>query len=243
MVLQLLNGDEMDNRENIYIIIGASGGIGKYLLNKFLDLDCNVIGTYSSKEPQIKHENIYHKLDIKNHSELQGFISHLNISQKNIILLNCAGINYNSFAHKADVNKWKNVIEVNLIGVFNTIHYFLPIMRKNNFGRIINFSSIVGQMGTHGASAYAASKTGLWGMTKSLAVENANKGITINNLNLGYFDIGMIKDVPSAYKEIIKQKIPSGLLGDPINIFNAVEMLINSDYINGSSIDINSGMY
>ena len=243
MVLQLLNGNKMDSRENIYIIIGASGGIGKYLTDKYLDLSYNVIGTYSSKEPQTKYNKIYHKLDLKNHVEFENFINHLNLSHKNIILLNCAGINYNSFAHKADLNKWKNVIDVNLVGVFNTIHYFLPFMRKNNFGRVINFSSIVGQIGTHGASAYAASKTGLWGMTKSLAVENANKGITINNLNLGYFNIGMIKDVPSAYKEIIKQKIPSGLFGDPVNIFNSVEMLINSDYINGTSIDINSGMY
>ena len=233
----------MDSRENIYIILGASGGIGKYLTDKYLSLDYNVVGTYSSKEPQTKYNKIYYKLDLKNHVEFENFIGNLNLLHKNIILLNCAGINYNSFAHKADLNKWKNVIDVNLIGVFNTIHYFLPFMRKNNFGRVINFSSIVGQMGTHGASAYAASKTGLWGMAKSLAVENANKGITINNLNLGYFDIGMIKDVPSAYKEIIKQKIPSGLFGDPINIFNAVEMLINSDYTNGTSIDINSGMY
>ena len=81
------------------------------------------------------------------------------------------------------------------------------------------------------------------GLTKSIAVENAKNNITINNLNLGYFNIGMIDEVTKEYQEIIKQKIPTGNFGDPENIFQAVKYLIKSDYINGSSIDVNAGLF
>ncbi|MBP1671863.1 MAG: family oxidoreductase, partial [Bacteroidetes bacterium] len=105
--------------------------------------------------------------------------------------MNCAGISYNSYAHKADIDKWNKVIEVNLNGTFNVIRNILPIMREQSYGRIINFSSIVTSLPTPGVSAYAASKAGLIGLTKSLAVENASKRITVNAINLGYANIGM----------------------------------------------------
>jgi acetoacetyl-CoA reductase/3-oxoacyl-[acyl-carrier protein] reductase len=116
-------------------------------------------------------------------------------------------------------------------------------MREQGYGRIINFSSVVAQKGIPGTSAYAASKAALWGLTKSIAVENASKGITINNLNLGYFDIGMIKDVPDEMLSIIKKSIPQQKLGEPENILKAVEFLINADYMTGSSIDLNGGLF
>ena len=80
-------------------------------------------------------------------------------------------------------------------------------------------------------------------MTRSIAVENASKGITVNNLNLGYFDIGMIAEVTEEYQKIVKSKIPTGNFGDPKNIFNAVKFIIESDYINGTSVDINGGIF
>ena len=116
-------------------------------------------------------------------------------------------------------------------------------MREQKFGRIINFSSIVAQKGIPGTSAYASSKSALWGLSKSIAIENANKGITINNLNLGYFNIGMITDVPEKFLSIIKKEIPMGELGNPENILKAINFLMGSDYITGTSIDINAGLY
>ena len=91
--------------------------------------------------------------------------------------------------------------------------------------------------------AYASSKSALWGMTKVIAKENASKGITVNNLNLGYFDIGMISEVPENILDSIIQLIPVKKLGDPKNILNAINFLIYSDYITGTSIDINGGLY
>jgi acetoacetyl-CoA reductase/3-oxoacyl-[acyl-carrier protein] reductase len=130
-----------------------------------------------------------------------------------------------------------------LIGTFNVIRAVLPLMREERYGRIINFSSVVAQMGIPGTSAYAASKAGLSGLTKSIAVENAKRGITINNLNLGYFDIGMISEVSNEFQKLIKDKIPTGNFGNPINIFKAINFIIETDYINGTSIDLNAGLF
>ena len=225
------------------IITGASRGIGKYLFEKFFESGETVFGTYNSTYPETDKMEFFKKVDISNYSDVSDWIEKIKGKITKLTLINCAGNNYNSFAHKADVDNWSDVINVNLIGTFNVIRVVLPIMREQGYGRIINFSSIVAQMGIPGTSAYAASKSALWGMSKAIAVENAAKGITINNLSLGYFDIGMIKEVPEKFQEIIKEKIPTRNFGNPENIFNAVEFLRKTDYINGTSIDINAGLY
>jgi NAD(P)-dependent dehydrogenase (short-subunit alcohol dehydrogenase family) len=225
------------------LITGASKGIGEFLFNKFSEIGELVYGTYYSGKPIEGKETFFSKVNVSNYQEIANWIESIQENLENIVLLNCAGGNYNSFAHKADVVKWSELININLVGSFNVIHEVLPLMREQKYGRIINFSSIVAQMGIPGTSAYAASKSGLWGMIKSIAVENANKGITINNLNLGYFDIGMITEVPPKFQEIIKAKIPTGNFGNPENIFRAVNFLITTDYINGTSVDINAGLF
>jgi len=225
------------------ILTGASRGIGKYLLKKFLESGETVLGTYNLTSPEHDKKELFTKVDIANYIEVTNWVNKIKNSMKNATLINSAGINYNSFAHKADINKWSRVIHVNLIGTFNVIQAILPIMRSEGYGRIINLSSVVAQMGFPGTSAYAASKAGLWGLTKSIALENVTKGITINNLNLGYYNIGMIKEIPEEFQNIIKAKIPTGAFGKPENIFNAVKFLIKTEYINGTSIDINGGIY
>ena len=225
------------------IITGASKGIGKFLFSEFQKSGETVFGTYCNTPPIEIISNEYCKVDISNYIQVSDWIDNKIPELSNIVLINCAGINYSSFAHKADIEKWTNVIRVNLVGTFNVINKMLPIMRDQNFGRIINLSSVVAQTLVPGTSAYAASKAGLNGLIKSIATENAKKGITINNLNLGYYNIGMIKEVPDDYKELLKEKIPSGEFGNPENIFSAIKLLISSDYINGTSIDMNGGLY
>ncbi|MFH0896405.1 MAG: SDR family oxidoreductase [Bacteroidota bacterium] len=220
------------------IITGASRGIGKFLFEKFQAEGEVVYGTYQTTMPDEKNSQLISKVDISNYDEVVSWIKSLPKEGK-IELINCAATNYNAFAHKADPVKWKKTIEVNLIGTFNVISAILPEMRNDNYGRIINFSSVVAKMGVAGTSAYASSKAALWGLSKSIAVENASKGITINSLNLGYFNIGMISDVPVEIQEKIKEKIPGNAFGNPINIYNAVNFIVSSDYINGENIDIN----
>jgi NAD(P)-dependent dehydrogenase (short-subunit alcohol dehydrogenase family) len=225
------------------IITGASRGVGRFLFEKYESLGENVYGTYNTTLPKITEDNgNYSQVDIVNNENVEDWIKSISLS-RNITLINCAGISYNAFAHKSDVEKWKSVIDVNLIGTFNVIRALLVEMRANNFGRIINFSSVAAQKGTPGISAYAASKSALWGLTKSIAVENASKGITINNVNLGYSELGMIEQVPDKFKETIKSQIPNGEFCKKEDIFKCVEFIRNNNYINGSSVDLNGAMF
>ena len=222
------------------IITGASKGIGKYLFDEYIKKSTKVYGSFNTTSPS--NINNYSKVDITNYSDVQNWINSIN-KKNNITLINCAGISYNSFAHKAEINKWREVIEVNLIGTFNVIKSILPYMREDGFGRIINFSSVVAQKLTPGASAYAASKSSLWGLSKSIAIENASKGITINNINLGYSELGMIEEVPKTYKDKIQNQIPNGKFCKKDDILKCVEFIRNNSYINGSSIDLNGAIF
>ena len=152
------------------LITGASKGIGYFLLKKLVSEGYDVIGTYNSTIPPSEFEQYFSQVDVKDQHQINAWITNSVSKIDEIILINCAGANYNAFAHKADLEKWTNLIEVNLIGTFRIINSVLPIMREKGYGRIINFSSIVAQKGVPGTSAYAASKAALCGMTKSIAV-------------------------------------------------------------------------
>jgi acetoacetyl-CoA reductase/3-oxoacyl-[acyl-carrier protein] reductase len=224
------------------LLIGASGGIGQYLAKNYMEQEVEVYGTYNSNAEGICESERFTKVDITKFSEVESWVESISSKLENITLINCVGINYNCFGHKAEPEAWKNVLDVNLVGTFNVIRAVLPLMRKQKFGRIINLSSIVAQIGVHGTSAYAASKSGLWGMTKALVKENAGLGITINNLNLGYFNAGMIDSVPKDVLSEMIDKIPMKRLGEPAEIFKITQMLIEVGYINGADIDVNGGI-
>lgn len=224
------------------IITGITGGIGNFLFNKFLQAGENIIGTYHENQPEGKiFENTF-QLDITEYKYVENFIHRIEPQLKNTTLINCAGITQNAFAHKANINDWTQVINVNLNGTFHLIRAILPVMRQQNFGRIINLSSIVAQIGVMGTSAYAASKSGVNGMIKSIALENAQKGITINTINLGYFKVGMINTIPKEIQETIKSKIAYKEFGDPENIFNTIQYIRQTPYLTGSCIDLNGGL-
>jgi len=224
------------------IITGASRGIGEYLFNSYLtSANEPILGTYLNSKPQNSLE-MFVKLDISDYEQVDKLVQEKYEFLNRITLINCAGITYNSVGHKSDPKRWKNVIDVNLTGTYNMIRGVLPIMREQKYGRIINFSSVVAQKPTPGISAYAASKSALWGLSKSIAVENAALNITINNINLGYSTLGMIDMVPEEYKEKILQQIPARKFCDPQDILNTVNYLNTTPYITGSSIDISGGL-
>ncbi len=225
------------------LIAGASGGIGKFLAEKFCNKGFQVYGTYNSHPPMKDLAYKMTKVDVNKESDIESWINNVANSSDRLCLIYSAGINYNCFSHKAEMNKWIEVIKVNLIGAQFVLKHILHIMRKNKFGRIILFSSVVPQIGVAGTSAYSASKAGLWGLCKAVASENATYGITINTINLGYFNIGMIKDVPPEYLDKIVDTIPMKKLGYPENILRTVEYLIANDYITGSQINLNGGLY
>jgi NAD(P)-dependent dehydrogenase (short-subunit alcohol dehydrogenase family) len=225
------------------IITGASKGIGKYLCDEYSKQNFDIYGIYNSTFTESSDfKTKFSKLNTTNYNEIVDWFEEVKPYLKDITLINCAGINYNSFAHKAEASKWKEVIDVNLIGTFNMINVLLPLMREQSFGRIINFGSVVAELPSPGISAYAASKSALYGMAKSIAVENATKGITINNINLGYSELGMISEVPEKFLEDIKKRIPSNKLCKPSDILNTVDYLRNTEYVNGTEININGGI-
>lgn len=226
------------------LITGASRSIGLFLLKKFKEEGHTVFGTYNGTKPETDVVEFLTKVDVADTKEVQNWVEKSADEDDEIVLINCASINYNSLARRADADDWMNLINVNLGGTFRTINAVLPLMYKKQFGRIINFSSIVAQKGVVGTSAYAASKSALWGMTKTIATENGQRNITINNINLGYINAGMtLNDVPDKLREQILEQIPSKKLGDLEDVYKTVKYLIDTEYINGTSIDLNGGLY
>jgi len=156
-----------------------------------------------------------------------------------------AGITRDAPFHKMTPQQWKEVIDTNLTGVFNTVHPVWPGMRERGFGRIVVISSINGQKGQFGQVNYAATKAGDLGIIKSLAQEGAAKGITANAICPGYIATEMVMAVPEAVREKIIGMIPAGRLGEPEEIARCVSFLVsdNASFINGSTISANGAQF
>jgi len=145
--------------------------------------------------------------------------------------------------HKMSEESWSSVLRTNLDSCYNTCREIIPSMRENDFGRIINISSINAQAGQVGQTNYSAAKAGMIGFTKSLALENASKGITVNAIAPGYIKTDMTDAVPTSVLEAIISQIPVKRLGNPDEIARAVVFLADdhSGFITGETISINGG--
>jgi len=161
------------------------------------------------------------------------------------ILVNNAGITRDGTLHKMSPDAWEAVIRTNLSSAFNMSRVVINGMRERGFGRIIQISSINGQKGQMGQSNYAAAKAGLIGLTKSIAQENARKGITANVVAPGYTETDMVSAVPQEVLDKIVAQIPVGRLGQSEEIAQAVRFLAADDagFITGSTLSINGGQY
>ncbi len=162
------------------------------------------------------------------------------------VLVNNAGITRDATLHRMNPEQWSDVIRTDLDSVFNTSRNVIDGMRGRGFGRIINISSVNGQKGAFGQCNYAAAKAGMVGFTKSLALECATKGITVNAVAPGYIATEMVKAVP---EEVLKAKIitqiPVGRLGEPEEVARSVVFLASDEagYITGSTLSMNGGQY
>jgi acetoacetyl-CoA reductase len=156
-----------------------------------------------------------------------------------------AGITRDAPFHKMTPQQWKEVIDTNLTGVFNTIHPVWPGMRERGFGRVVVISSVNGQKGQFAQTNYAATKAGDLGIIRSLAQEGAAKGITANAVCPGYIATEMVMAVPEKVREAIIGMIPTGRLGEPEEIARCVRFLVSDDasFINGSTISANGGQF
>lgn len=187
-----------------------------------------------------------YKWDVGNFTECQDGVEKVekDFCRDIDILVNNAGITRDKMLHKMEEKDWLEVINTNLNSCFNMCSAVLPNMRENGFGRIINISSINGQIGQTGQTNYAAAKAGMLGFTKALARESAGKGITVNAIAPGYIKTDMTSYLPLDVLENIIKQIPMQRLGEPEEIARAVLFLAaeEASYITGETISINGGL-
>ncbi len=234
------------SRENIFVS-GASRGIGKEIAINFAKKGFNVVGTSRGDfDFNLDLDNLKPiKLDITNRDDVHDCFDWL--KSKNLlpdILVNNAGITSDQLFIRMKDEEWDNVIETNLTGTFNLSKVFFKNMIKNKFGRIINITSISGLMGNPGQVNYSSSKAALTGFTKSLALEVASRGITVNAIAPGYITSAMTDKISDSQRDNIISNIPVGRIGKPSDISNAVLFLAREEasYITGNTIHVNGGL-
>jgi len=210
--------------EKRVLVTGGSRGLGWEIVQAF-------------KEQGAEVHYIDHNTDVRNPYNFQNFSYD--------IVVNNAGSFSDAITHNMDDESWNSVIETNLLGTFNVTRAALPYMREVGWGRIINISSVQGQTGVVGASNYAAAKAGIIGFTKSVAKENARKGITVNAVALGFIDTGMFLRLSKELQDSIIQQIPMKRAGRPDEVTSVILFLASysASYITGQTININGGYY
>ena len=243
----------MIDLHNLNIILtGSTGGIGGSILEKLYKSKANIIATGTNKVKlnniKSKYENVIIKqFDISNHSSIEKFIEECNEEFKNKIdiLINNAGITLDNLSIRMKDDEWNKVINLNLTSSFLLSKFTIKKMLKNKSGKIINITSIVGHTGNVGQANYAASKAGLIGMSKSLALEYGRKNIKVNCVSPGFIQSEMTERISDKYKQSMEDKIALGRFGMPSDVANVVAFLSSklSDYITGETIHVNGGMY
>tara|TARA_B100000029_G_scaffold399310_1_gene397998 strand:- start:218 stop:952 length:735 start_codon:yes stop_codon:yes gene_type:complete len=242
----------MINFKNKKILItGASGGIGSELVKKFEALGGDVLGTGTKTEKldllKKKFSNIkVKKFDISDHSRIEEFIENVSLELGGLdILINNAGVNVDNLSLRMKDEEWKKVIDINLTSTFLLSKYAIKKMLKNKFGRVVNITSVVGHTGNLGQSNYSASKAGIIGMSKSLAIEYAKKNITVNCVSPGFIVSDMTMNIADKVKLYLTSRIPMGKLGTGEDVSNCVAFLSSeqASYVTGETIHVNGGMY
>ena len=242
----------MINFKNKKILItGASGGIGSEIVKKFVSLGGEVLGTGTKSEKldliKKKYQNIkVKKFDISEHSRIEEFIDDVVLELGGLdILINNAGTNVDNLSLRLKEEEWKKVIDINLTSTFLLAKHAIKKMLKNKFGRVVNITSVVGHTGNLGQSNYAAAKSGIIGMSKSLALEYAKKNITINCVSPGFIVSDMTMNIAEKVRLYLTSRIPMGKLGTGEDVSNCVAFLSSdqASYVIGETLHVNGGMY
>ena len=239
------------NNLNI-ILTGATGGIGSSILEKLISAGANVLATGTNDEKlnliKEKYKNVkINKFDISKHTEIENFVdeSYKILGDRIDILINNAGIAKDNLSIRMKDDELNKVIDVNLKSTFFISKNVIKKMLKSKKGKIINITSVVGHTGNIGQANYAASKAGIIGMSKSLALEYGKKNITINCVSPGFITSDMTDKIVEEHKQLLKSRISLNKFGDPKDVANTVVFLCSnmSDYITGETIHVNGGMY
>lgn len=238
------------------LITGASGGIGVVVADMLLERGLRKVALHyhdheGSLLPLLKKydlppDQFCFGADLTDESQVRQLRDAVTKRYGAVFgLINLAGITVNGMTWKTTHEDFMRVVNASLTSTFLCAREFMPAMRDGQSGRIINTSSVVASTGMPGAASYCAAKAGVEGLTRAMAMELANKKITVNALALGYFDHGMIKAVPENIKQGIVSRIPVGRLGHAKEIFGALSYLLSDEgaYVTGQVFHINGGLY
>lgn len=243
----------MSQDKKIIIVTGGAKGIGKAIVKALANNDTTVYFTYNNsfKEAQELVDSLkdfqvdFVKVDISDYDQSKAFIEEIIKKESKIdVLINNAGVTSDGLFLAMSIEKWQKVIETNLTGTFFITKEVAKNMIKKRTGKIINISSIVSSQGNTGQSNYIASKAGIDGITRALALELAPRNITVNAVAPGFVVTDMTSNVLEKNSEKILSHIPLNRFATPEDIANVVDFLCSSkaDYITGQVIVVDGGL-
>src|SRR3984957_18022243 len=243
-----------DMHGQVALVTGGIRGIGLAICERLMNRGVKVAAGYASNadaaqqfaDKYADHGVSVHQGNIGSDADCERTIGEVLDRHGQLdILVNNAGITADKTMRKMSPEEWDRVIRVNLSGAFYLSRAVLQHMLDRGYGRIINISSVVGSAGGFGQANYAAAKSGMFGLTMSLALETASKGITVNTVTPGYISTEMTAVIPSDVMEKIVSRIQVGRLGDPNEVARVVEFLADpeSGYITGQVYPVNGGLY
>jgi 3-oxoacyl-[acyl-carrier protein] reductase len=237
------------------LITGASRGIGRAIAFHLSALGFQVLGTSTTHEgaqtitTDLKASAFPGKgivLSLDHKDELQSALDNILKTQGPFdILINNAAITDDQIVMRMKQDQWDHVIDVNLSATFQVIRTLLRPMVKNRWGRIVNISSVVALTGNLGQANYAAAKAGVIAMSKSIALEVARYGVTVNCIAPGFIETDMTAVLPETIKEKLLDQIPMGKMGQPMDVAKAVAFLVSDDaqYMTGNTLHVNGGLF
>lgn len=241
------------------LVTGGVGGIGSAICKDFLENGYRVIANYypAEEENAQKWLKQHHLNGHKDVSIVSGDVSSYESCEEMAVkvkkdvgsidtLINCAGVTRDKTLRKMEPDMWNEVIQTDLTGIYNVTKQFVGDMADNNFGRIINISSVNGQKGQFGQTNYSAAKAGVHGFTMALAQEVAHNHVTVNTISPGYVatDMTVGQMDPEILKKIVAH-VPMGRMAEPEEVSYAVLMLCNerAGYISGANLGVNGGFF
>ncbi len=241
--------------KHVVLVTGATGGLGTAMCKKLYDDGYTVVGNYHSEgKAQAWKEKLasegYHiaayYADVADFDSCGTMIEKINAEIGPVeVLVNNAGITRDGAFRKMSYENWKAVLSTNLDSVFNCTRHVINGMIERNWGRVINISSVNGQRGQFGQANYSAAKAGMHGFTKTLAMEVANKGVTVNTISPGYIGTDMVMAVKEDIRNQIIAQIPLGRLGGTEEVAHLVSFLASdkASFITGANLSINGGQH